>query len=733
MIQLKNECMDVHICESTGSILQLTDINKSVSFLNTVSPCPFKVDFGDGLICSYTHFSYAWLTDFSLELKWELREGLLLTSVMQLDRDELSFRSGIKNMAVDNVPYVVSYPVIRGISRLHSKDGDYLFHPYATGALVQNPLEVFTADNPGFLSMPYPECYSGCSMQFLSYYAAETAGLYLAAYDPSGHVKWLNFYKEQDTLTFEHMYGYQSAASAAAEWPFVIKLMSGHPDWYEAAEEYRDWTVRQPWCKDTLNSLADDQKPKWLLEEVGVCTFGINAGFDRTLWLAHYKESLNTAIFHITGPDWTSARQDYRNNLCGGYNDWFPTGFSKANLETIRSQNDYFAPFEFDFFANLQGADSESLVNALMVNPEHKYSRDSYPFTILCPCEEYTQKLHISRDLQMQKESGCNALYYDISANNLLHACINPAHRHASGGSPAITDGFRETFQKTKAAVSRQAGTYIPAGTELINEVFLPQLDYYQARAWAQPCSGLETLYFRDFIKSGSMRIVPAFTYVYHEYGAIRLDGYGKLTEEIGELYFHTVAKTYLWGGIYELNYEWSPMEVIQGRENPPEEHYFTFDPQGYEFSPDRAAYLSQYAHFRTGNANKYLAYGKMHRPLSMGSIRQDFSYFHYNMPQNSPEYQDCGIISEEGILNSVWEYSGTDGTNIGICIANTTNRQQHIRFQLPEELQNYNNKILYYNYGQNTHPSAENLSGREPDITLTLSPRKVYLLELTN
>src|SRR5690606_41177170 len=87
---------------------------------------------------------------------------------------------------------------------------------------------------------------------------------------------------------------------------------------------------------------------------------------------------------------------------------------------------------------------------------------------------------------------------------------------------------------------------------------------------------------------SGEAELIPMFAYVYHEYGAVRLDGWGKLVNEIGELFYYTVARTYLWGGLYELNYEYSPMEAIDGEENSPEEHYFSFQPKGYEFDPER-------------------------------------------------------------------------------------------------------------------------------------------------
>ena len=146
----------------------------------------------------------------------------------------------------------------------------------------------------------------------------------------------------------------------------------------------------------------------------------------------------------------------------------------------------------------------------------------------------------------------------------------------------------------------------------MMNEVFLPYLDFYQARAWGQPCSTLETWPFREQMRSGQVRMIPLFDYVYHEYGAVRMDGWGKLVEEIGSLFYYTVAKVYLWGGLYEINHEYSPMEELDGRETDGQEHYFHFDPQHCAYVPQRAAYVGQFARLRMKEGNPYLAYGQM-------------------------------------------------------------------------------------------------------------------------
>ena len=76
---------------------------------------------------------------------------------------------------------------------------------------------------------------------------------------------------------------------------------------------------------------------------------------------------------------------------------------------------------------------------------------------------------------------------------------------------------------------------------------------------------------------------------------------------EAGELFYNIAAKVYLWGGLYELNSEYSPLEALDGRENDPAEHYFKFDPLGFAYDSGRARYLEQFAFLRTGPGNKYL------------------------------------------------------------------------------------------------------------------------------
>ena len=138
-------------------------------------------------------------------------------------------------------------------------------------------------------------------------------------------------------------------------------------------------------------------------------------------------------------------------------------------------------------------------------------------------------------------------MYYDISANNLIKICAAEDHGHIPAAARKLPTDTAPCM-RIQGCFEKEAGQYIPLGTEMMNEVYLSQLDFYQARAWGQPCSTLETYPFREQMRSGLAQMIPLFDYVYHEMGVVRMDGWGKLVDEIGDLFYYNVAKVYFVG-----------------------------------------------------------------------------------------------------------------------------------------------------------------------------------------
>ncbi len=215
--------------------------------------------------------------------------------------------------------------------------------------------------------------------------------------------------------------------------------------------------------------------------------------------------------------------------------------------------------------------------------PETKYSFDAYNFHFCCPATEtgYLPALSAWRDEKLVRDHDIDALYYDISANNVLMACRHPGHGHPVGGGDWMVDACRAMYQGTKEATSEAKGAPVPLGTEMVNEVFLPEIDFYQARAEGGLLASFEGEVFREWVARGEAEKIPLFAYVYHEYGPVRLDGWGKPSRESGPLFYWVAARVALWGGLFELNYEFSPLEALGGVAEDPADHYAFFSTDG--------------------------------------------------------------------------------------------------------------------------------------------------------
>nr|WP_245363413.1 DUF6259 domain-containing protein [Cohnella thailandensis] len=689
---MENESIRVEFSAADGTIRALRDTKKGIDYIaDSAGSEPFRLETDEGESGAFTAFEWSESKDESGRVRqvsfvWRTEAGITVfaRAALASEEGELVFDCRADNgsaLRLHGLEYPI-FPDLREITEHGS--GDWIAHPFATGVRVRNPMKRFANEGTGFRHMPYPESFSGATMQFFAYYGQNRGGLYFAAMDGEGHPKWLNFYKNGNgLLEASFIHGCEDIGPGkgiAPSYSVQVSLLAGE-DWHEAADRYKSWAARQIWCSDGLaEDRAAAEGHRWLYEEMGAATFGINAGSDRTDWLRAYHEHIGTPMFHVLGPDWTNAPQAFGRGVPGGFDDWFPTRFNPDNLALMKEYGDRFAPFEFDYLYNFGGADGELGRAAAQKFPERKKSVDAYKFPFLCPAHPYAHDFHVRRDKELQRTVGVDAIYYDISANNILKACMDDSHGHPVGAGRLIEEAYRRNYADTKAAMAEVAGRYVPMGTEMMNETMIGLIDFYQARAGGQPAAPLELWPVRDLLKSGDAELIPMFAYVYHEYGALRMDGWGKLTTEIGRLYYYTVARTYLWGGLYELNYEYSPMESLDGRENAPEEHYYSFEPRGYAFSTERAAYLGAYAKLRIGAANKYWAYGSMLRPLAFESPRMRAEWFHYNHGKETPEYNDSGKLEVDSVVHSAWRYKEE---SVALFFANASSDTQQVRVRL--------------------------------------------------
>lgn len=722
---LQNSHLRVELDAETGSVVQIDNRAKCIRLVAGPPGPPWRILLEDGSALETPATFEAEPTDHGLALVWTSERGDVVRATVTLASGEPSVRFEVAvEPAAGPAVEAIEYPVVAGIGPLVGDgEDDRLLHAYATGFLFHNPSALFRPggvdQERGILHAPYPEGFSGATLQLMAYYAVGRGGFSFATEDGTGAQKWLNFYADAQGLRAAIVHGTaELGGPLAPPYPVVIGALA-EGTWTEAADRYKAWAVEQPWCaRGPLASRPD--RPRWLHEDVGVVTFGINASHDRSRWIREIGEIAGTPVLHVLGPNWASSPQDYRGNLPGGIDDWFPARFHPANLEAIAEHGDRMAPFLFDLLFGRGGSDAEQGVTALQAIPQPPGSLDAYAFPFLCPATPFARRLHGERDTRLAAQDGVDAVYYDISVNNVIKRCASTGHEHPPGGGAALVAAYRELFSAPEEVVR---------GTELVNEVFTDRLDFYQARAEASPAAAFEADRFRQWVKDGSVEKVPLHAYVYHEYGPVRMDGWAKLSREQGDLFYWIAARVLVWGGLVELNYEFSPLETLgDGETEPLDGHYATLPDRRYAIDPDKAAFVGELAAARVGPANPYLAYGTMLPPLEIDCPRVALDWHHYNCPTEWPAYGDSGTKTVPAVVHGAWR----QGDRAAVVLVNV----DHVRHRVEVPLDTQRLRLP----GGRRH-DVDMVAGRERTslgelpsyggITVELPSRAVVLLEV--
>ncbi|MDR2372753.1 MAG: DUF6259 domain-containing protein [Bifidobacteriaceae bacterium] len=680
---IENDVLRISVGDQSGAIWQIE--NKTTgqllvdpSFPRPAPEAPWRLETAPGSeerdwltpTEAGARFRYA-IGPAALELIWECENSLVVRSTIAFDAETseavIDFR--VDNSGATQVS-VLEYPSLTGISDLGSETGNRLLHPFATGFLFREPLEVF-GPGTGIPPSPYPEGFNGAPLQMMAYYTESIGGFLVRCDDTTGWVKWFDFIKDSGSehlkLRLLHSATGVGPGNQLAV-PYTVRIAGlREGSWEEAADKYREWAEAQDeFCgQGPLRDRAD--KARWLLEDVGLSVFGINTQYDRGPWLRYFHELTGSTVFHITGPNWPAGRWDYLGNQSGGSDRVLPSAIVDSYRDTLDSQGDRFATFAFaTTFTDPSSSDYPEASAAMQSIPgrdtpgfPNRLSRDSYDFSFMCPVPAVQQRLSVYRDETAVGRLGASGVYYDIGPNNVMLRCLDAGHGHAAGGGSVLTQAYRRVLAAVKRACASAAGQYVPLGCEMANEVFIPEMDFYQARAEASPASSFEAWSFYGWIKDGSAEKVPLFAYIYHEYGPIRLDGWGRLDNEQGDLFYWIAARVFAWGGIYEINCEFSNLNSVAGHRDDITESFSSFCvDRYYDVAQDKADFLKRLAAARTGFANKYLAYGAMIRPLEFDNNLLDRSWFHFNSPPDSQEYQDGGVLRVPAVIHCGWRFA---------------------------------------------------------------------------
>jgi hypothetical protein len=267
--------------------------------------------------------------------------------------------------------------------------------------------------------------------------------------------------------------------------------------------------------------------------------------------------------------------------------------------------------------------------------------------------------------------------FYDISSGNpiMFSRCLRRDHDHPPGRGRHLIDKLEEVNKASKDLTRDETGKYLVQGTETIIENIIGSVDFYVSRAVAGPMGFLETETQGPEEPPGQGReLIPLFQSVYHDIGPVHEDGWIRLIEEEGDLFYWIAARLYVqWGGLMSVHFPITPPERPEGYEGTSEaigwggQHQVFSSEDMRPLDRSKSGFLKELGRARTTFANRYLGHGRMLRPAPVDAPTIDLS-FNQGIP-GSAAITNAGTWTVPRVIHAAW--IDDDNGSIGLVFVN--------------------------------------------------------------
>lgn len=631
----------------------------------------------------------------SVRFCWQFQQVKAIATVsLQENADEIVFGIRLENNDEKDTVIAVEYPIIDGIDTLNGKEKDYFASPFITGYLFNNPIDNFNENSAGIsrsMGM-YPNGWN-YPMQFSAYYSKNLGGFYWQTKDGGDTVKSFSFIGSNDKLRMSiyHYLGDISSGDKVFDYDIVIANLN-KGTWHEAADKYRDWATKQSWTaqKGVLNSRSDYSKA--LYEDTSLCMFA----------------------YRSTDKTWTDSIAIYDMIRSRIKNKLFNISIYNATdyLNVVREYNDLFACFEFPSIALKSTATQEIIDNAML-----GYDGLKQEFTIhyyQCASGQNWVRDRIEVDRNYIETYNVDGFYYDVDiAADHPMLCYDTNHAH--GNKVNVLSDFYNQFAQSEAMADENG--FFNIGQEMITEQLLPYVDYYQARANAGLLGWMEHDRIRELIENGSADKIPLFDYVYHQYGALRIDGYLIPDQDLGQAFYQVAAYTVLNGGIPEFNYEYYLSDKL---------------PSASSINLEMVDFVNRLGTMRCGQGKQYLVYGKMVKPPIVGTSTSEYMYENPNYTPNT-----CNGLATLGgniVVRDFVTSAFTSEGKLGVFVCNVSASTKTARFVLQAQRDyGINSGTVSIVGADGTKTKISEIKNGTAKISLSLGSTQVVQLEVTS
>lgn len=445
--------------------------------------------------------------------------------------------------------YSVDFPIIRGLPAGHD-----LLLGWQNGSVVENFVDDFLAldrevpfwmgRGKGAYINEYP---AGLSYQYSAYYG-EKFGFYFAHEDPEAYIKTYAYLYNREVHGMDYaVTNYPENAGIATvyymPYDFVADTFTG--DWRDATLMYRNWAIRQKWCRQKL---AEKKLPETVT--------------DVNLWRINhtnpplgmrYEEYFNTCRRLQKEIDPKLAIHWYGwNKQTHGYG--YPNMVSKEDLdagwmEEVAKMNRRFSengirkiPYintrlwiEEDPSFREEGADKAVVMNNPTESNAEPWTKGIHHRTI-CPATPVFQQKN-RQVCAMVKDAEFDGVYIDQIASFNAMLCFDRNHGHPAGGGSWWGNSNRSMLRHVRGVMGDQRIMTTESCCELYTDCFdlLLILDPNNQKSAFNAVAGKIIA-----------RSVPLYNMIYGEYGLT----YGSICtlNDRPECYAFNFMRNLLWG-----------------------------------------------------------------------------------------------------------------------------------------------------------------------------------------
>jgi len=594
----------------------------------------------------------------------------------------------------------IQFPVIQvPFDNPTDKNFSHILWSFADGALAGPVQPSMSVGAWGGSDRDTPELwrynnYPGewTSTQLMAYYN-DAGGLYVACDDSKAFPKFIDPLMEKDGVTMGLGHYPGTRGPGETKLPYNVVLGTFQGDWYAAAEIYRNWASRQPFCATKLARRSDS--PKWLTDSPLGIAFpmrgqgdwdppaAVNAEYTPLTNALPYLDKLAVALESPLMPivfNWeqggpwvqpdayppvggkAAVREFMAKARAKG---WHPVIYGDGLCWVIWQKNTNYDGLPY-FHAH-GGEDAAAR------KWDGTFLEDVWPWRknyVTCVGTEKGRQMILEMTRGMAELGPDVVQQFDQGPGP--RACYAANHGHPPVPGPWMTEAF-SGLVRSDNEIARSVNPTVAMSCEgAPPETYLQEFQTWDAR----------------------VTTCPLYSFLYHEYGN-GFEGFytNRVNDEALRL---SVARALVTG--YIVDFTLRDKGLIE----------YDWDQTWTRAVPDQAAILDwakRSNHFRAGVARDYLVYGRMLRPWTVSGVTE----------------RDFGWGKEPLVQSATWQ--ALDG-RIGVVLANYADLPESPRVEL--EGQGSKKLVLYMD------DRKEVREVRLPDVVdVQMPPRSLGLLEL--